>query len=221
MISPVRPAALPLILAVLAALCLGVALTVQAQGQEITPTSTATGEDPPAHPTNLQVEAEHDSVSLTWEASSDQTVTHHAVLRRDRDEDASGVFHVIDGNAGSGTSYTDRSVSAQSSYVYRVKAVSPTGVSQWSRYARADTPAAPEPTPTPTPTPTSEPTATPPPEPEPASEPDPEALAPANLTAEIVDDGVALSWDAPAEDAESVTGAGSARAIKANGVPGG
>ena len=195
MISPVRPAALPLILAVLAALCLGVALTVQAQGQEITPTSAATGEDPPAQPANLQVSATHDSVSLTWEASSDQTVTHYAVLRRDRDRDASGVFHVIDANAGPGTGYTDRSVSAESSYVYRVKAVSPTGVSQWSGYDRADTPAAPEPTPTPTPTPT------------PESEATPEDLAPANLTAEIADDGgVALSWDVPAEDAESVTG---------------
>ena len=127
MISPVRPAALPLILAVLAVLSLGVALTVQAQGQEVTPTSAATGDSPPAQPTNLQVSATHDSVSLTWEASSDETVTHYAVLRRDRDRDASGVFHVIDANAGSGTSYTDESVSAQSSYVYRVKAISPTG----------------------------------------------------------------------------------------------
>ena len=54
--------------------------------------------------------------------------------------------------------------------------------------------------------------------------PDPADLAPSNLTAEIVDDGVALSWDAPAEDAESVTGyevssewtaAGMPRALKA------
>ena len=166
------------------------AYTVHAQGQEVTPTSAATGEDPPAQPTNLQVEAEHDSVSLTWEASSDQTVTHYAILRRDLDRDALGVFHVIDGNAGPGTSYTDRSVSAQGSYVYRVKAVSPTGVSQWSRYAKADTPAAPEPTPTPTPTP----------------EATPEDLAPSGLGVNLVENRVTLSWEAPANDAGSVTG---------------
>ena len=33
-------------------------------------------------------------------------------------------------------------VPAQGSYVYRVKAVSPSGVSQWSGCTRADTPAA-------------------------------------------------------------------------------
>ena len=31
-------------------------------------------------------------------------------------------------------------------------------------------------------------------------------LAPSNLTAKLVDDGISLEWDAPVEDAESVTG---------------
>ena len=131
----------------------------------------------------------HDSVSLTWTASTDQTVTHYAVLRRDRDKADAGVFKVIDGNAGSATSYTDRSVSPEDSYVYRVKAVSPTGVSQWSSYARADIPA------------------------------DPEDLAPSGLSAKFVSgddgviEGVALAWNAPAADAESVTGYEILRAV--------
>ena len=186
------------------------AYTVQAQGQDVTPTQAATGDNPPAQPTNLQVSAAHDSVSLTWTASTDETVTHYAILRRNRDTDPSQVFHVIDGNAGPGTSYTDRSVSAQGSYVYRVKAVSPTGVSQWSGYARADTPAAPEPTatPTPTPTPTPEPTATPTPEPDQQtdSEATPEDLAPTGLGVNLVENRVTLTWEAPANDADSVTG---------------
>ena len=103
---------------------------------------------PPAQPTNLQASAEHDAVTLTWTASTDQTVTHYAILRRNRDTDALGVFHVIDSNAGTETSYTDRSVAAASRYNYRVKAVSPTGVSKWSGFVKADTPAAPTPTPT-------------------------------------------------------------------------
>ena len=97
-------------------------------------------------------------------ASPDETVTHYAILRRNRDTDDLGVFHVIEADAGPGLAYTDRTVAAEGSYVYRVKAVSPTGVSQWSGYARADTPAAPQPTATPTPTSTPEPTPTPEPE---------------------------------------------------------
>ena len=161
---------------------------VHAQEQAVTATRDATGESPPARPTDLQASAGPDSVSLTWTASTDQTVTHYAVLLRDRDEDDAGVFEVIDSNAGSATSYTDGSVSPGGSYVYRVKAVSPTGVSQWSSYARADIPA------------------------------DPEDLAPSGLSAKAVFDGgdsagVALSWDAPAADAASVTGYEILRAV--------
>ncbi|WP_423916327.1 fibronectin type III domain-containing protein [Candidatus Poriferisodalis sp.] len=122
-----------------------VAVPAWAQNQEVAPTPAAVGADPPAKPHNLGASAEHDEVTLTWTASTDQTVTHYAILRRNRDVDAVGVFHVIEANAGPETSYTDSSVSASSTYVYRAKAVSPTGVSQWSGYVRADTPAAPEP----------------------------------------------------------------------------
>ena len=193
--SPLRA----LFLAVAVALCglmtvadLPSPAPVHAQEQQVTPTKESTGAASPERPTDLEASASHDSVTLTWTASTDDTVTHYAVLRRDRDADASGVFHVIDSNAGPGLSYTDDSVSAEGSYVYRVKAVSPTGVSQWSSYARADTPAAPTPTPEPT--------------------PDPEDLAPSGLSAKVVSgddgviEGVALVWDAPAEHAASVTG---------------
>ena len=194
MIALLRLAPLPLLL---------VPWVIHAQAQEVTPTSGATGENPPGKPTNLQASAEHDAVTLTWTASSDQTVTHYAILRRNRDTDALGVFHVIESNAGPETSYEDTSVSAESGYNYRVKAVSPTGVSQWSGYVKADTPAAPEPTPVPTPTsaPTPEPEST------------PVDLAPSNLTAAAIDSGVNLTWTAPAEDTGSVTGYEVLRAV--------
>ncbi len=196
-------------LAVLAAL-LVIPWAARAQSQEVTATAAATGESPPAKANGLQASAEHDEVSLTWTVSTDQTVTHYAVLRRDRGTDALGVFHVIENNAGSGTGYTDGSVSAEGSYVYRVKAVSPTGVSQWSGYVRADTPAAPEPTPTAAPTAT----ATPTPEPAPEPQTDPADLAPTGLSAALAQGGgVALSWDAPEEDADSVTGYEILRAV--------
>ena len=200
-----RLSPLPLMLIGLAALAVLVLIpwVVQAQSQEVTPTAGATGENPPAKPTNLQASAEHDSVTLTWTASTDQTVTDYAILRRNRDTDASQVFYVIESNAGPETSYTDSSVSASSRYSYRVKAVSPTGVSQWSGYVKADTPAAPEPTPVPTPTsaPTPEPEST------------PVDLAPSNPAAFGERGGINLSWTAPAEDADSVTGYEVLRAV--------
>ena len=192
----------PLLLLIGLALCAAVLVlipwVVQAQAQEVTPTAGATGTNPPAKPTNLQASAEHDSVTLAWTASTDQTVTHYAILRRHPDTDPSQVFHVIESNAGPETSYTDSSVSVSSTYIYRVKAVSPTGVSQWSGYVKAETPAAPDPTPTLTP--------------EPESTPDDQA--PTNLTAALAEGGgVSLSWSAPAEDADSVTGYEVLRAV--------
>ena len=152
MISAMRAAPLRVLFLAVAVAVVGLmtvtdlpsASPVHAQEQAVTATRAAAGESPPARPTDLQASAEPDSVSLTWTASTDQTVTHYAVLLRDRDKAAAGVFEVIDSNAGSATSYTDGSVSPGDSYVYRVKAVSPTGVSQWSSYARADIPADPE-----------------------------------------------------------------------------
>ena len=191
-------------LAVIAAAVLIVPWAVQAQDPEVTPTAGSTGSNPPAKPTNLQATSEHDAVTLTWTASTDQTVTHYAVLRRNRDEDATGVFHVIEPNAGPETSYEDRSVAAESGYNYRVKAVSPTGVSEWSGYVKADTPAAPPATPTPAPTDT--------PTPEPKTVPADQA--PSGLSAALVEgSGVNLSWSAPSEDAGSVTGYEVLRAV--------
>ena len=191
-----RLAALPLLLIGLAAIAALVLIpwVVQAQSQEVTPTAAATGANPPAKPTNLQASAVHDSVTLTWTASTDQTVTHYAILRRNPDTDASQVFHVIESNAGPETSYSDGTVSASSTYIYRAKSVSPTGVSQWSGYVKAETPAAPDSTlePTPTPTPTATPT------PEPVSTPTPEDLRPTGLTVGLVENKVTLSWTAPA-----------------------
>ena len=148
---------------------------VQAQSQEVTPTAGPTGANPPAKPTNLQTSSAHGEVALTWAASTDQTVTRYVILRRNHDADALGVFHLIESNAGPETGYTDGSVSPSSTYIYRVKAISPTGVSQWSGFVKADTRAPADPTPTPTTTP----------EPEPKPQTDPASISPTNLIAAL------------------------------------
>ena len=101
-----RLATLPLLLIGLAALRAVLALipwVVQAQSQEVTATAAATGTNPTAKPNSLQASAVHDPVTLTRTASTDQTVTHYATLRRNRDTDAVWAFHVIEGNADAET----------------------------------------------------------------------------------------------------------------------
>ena len=123
----------------------------------------------PDQPTGLSTEASHDRVNLTWDDPNDASITHYQVLRRDRDVHDTGEFVTIDSDTGSATtSYTDDTVEPEKRYVYRVVAVNANGESKWSKFERANTPAAPpqepDPTPTPTPTPTPEPTPTPTPE---------------------------------------------------------
>ncbi len=139
---------------------------------------------PPARPTGLTVEANHDSVSLSWDSPADASISHYEILRRDVALHAVGLFFTIEANTGSAeTTYTDHNVTAQTRYVYRVKAVNAHGPSQWSSFASADTP------------------------------PNPADLAPTMLTAAAIDTGVGLNWQAPAAQAVAVTGYEILRAV--------
>ena len=101
---------------------------------------------PPAQPTGLTNTATHNSVTLAWDDPGDSSITHYQVFRRDRATHDVGEFVLIENNTGSAaTTYTDDTVEAEGSYVYRVKAVNRHGASVWSGYSRADTPAAPNP----------------------------------------------------------------------------
>ena len=213
MTAPLRAVSLLLFLAILT---LGGG--VLALSSTFTPSAQAQDGSVPARPTGLTAEASQDSVRLTWNDSDDDRITYFQVLRRDRDIHDADEFVTIEDDTGSAdTAYIDDTVEPEKSYVYRVKAVNRHGVSEWSKYARADTPAAPppEPDPTPAPTPDSTPgsmprtaaTATATPTLEPEEEPSPGALAPTGLTANAAKDGgVTLRWTAPAEDSGSVTG---------------
>ena len=87
----------------------------------------------------------HDSVTLTWDAPSDGSITGHQVLRRSRDGDDYGdglgaaEFAVIMDDTGTpATSFTDTSVTARTRYVYQVKARNPQGRRELQRRRRRD-----------------------------------------------------------------------------------
>ena len=104
-----------------------------------------------------------------------------------------GELETIESDTGSpDTAYTDATVEAGHDYRYRIKAINAHGTSVWSRNAPADVPDDYE---------------------APGSEPDPADLAPSNLTASLVDGGVSLTWDAPAEQTDSITGYAILRAV--------
>ena len=137
----------------------------------------------PDKPTGLFATATHDSVMLTWNDPQDDSITGYVILRRNRDTDAKGHFDELVADTGkTATTYTDGSVAAETRYTYRIKAINQYSASERSRWYHIDTSAAPEP------------------------ETDPADLAPSGLTALLTDGQVVLAWDAPAEDAGSVTG---------------
>ena len=99
----------------------------------------------PASPTNLTAEVNADGqVVLSWAASDDATITGYRVLWRDRDEDAIGQLHVLVEDTGSAeTGYTDRYVTPDARYAYRVMAINALGVGDPSGPADVDVPGPP------------------------------------------------------------------------------
>ena len=99
----------------------------------------------PAKPTGLTAAPSHDRVVLSWDDPQDGGITGYVILRRNRATTAPGEFTELVADTGSAaTTYTDHDVAAETLYTYRIKAINDHGLSELSRWARADTPAAPE-----------------------------------------------------------------------------
>ena len=102
--------------------------------------------EPPDKPTGLDATASHDSVTLTWDDPGDDTITGYVILRRIPGVDPEGHFNVLVANTGTAaTTYTDNTVSAETRYTYRIKAINGAGTSERSRWSHIDVPAAPVP----------------------------------------------------------------------------
>ena len=144
----------------------------------------------PAQPTGLTSDPAHDQVGLDWDDPDDSTITGYSILRRLPAQDLPGVFAVLLENTGSAlTTYVDTTVSPQTSYVYRVKAINAHGVSERSSWANALTPAPPVLTP----------------------------AQPSGLTSDPAHDQVGLDWDDP--DDSSITGYRILRRLPAQDLP--
>ena len=193
----------------------------------------------PARPTGLTTSAAHNAVTLNWADPGDASITGYRVFRRDRAIHALGVFIELVLDTGTpDTTHTDRTVSPSGSYVYRVSAINPSGLSVQSSYSRADTPAAPAitplvtwtasptatPTPSPTststPTPTRSPTATVTPTPMPTLSPTPTATVTAtpSPTASPTNDDHPRAWLEPDPEDESLIGEWRAFTIRGEGI---
>ena len=141
-------------------------------------TSAATGAvagaqptEPPAKPRGLDATATHDSVTLTWDDPGDDSITGYVILRRIPGVDPEGHFDVLVADTGTAaTTYTDDTVSAETRYTYRIKAINGVGTSERSRWVHIDVPAAPVPD------------------------------QPTGLEATVTHGQVVLTWDDPGDD---------------------
>ena len=105
-------------------------------------TSTATAEvaaaaptEPPGRPRNLTGTANADgTVTLSWDAPNDDTVTGYQILRRKpREGEKTLLVHVND-TGSTATQHTDRDVTPDVGHAYRVKAINAVGLSRWSNF---------------------------------------------------------------------------------------
>ena len=111
---------------------------------EETLTSTATDEvaagaptDPPAAPRNLRGAANADgTVSLSWDAPNDDTVTGYQILRRRPTEGENTLLVHVNDTGSTATKYTDHDVTPDVRHTYRVKAINAVGLGKQSKFVR-------------------------------------------------------------------------------------
>ncbi len=121
----VRPATL------LAALALLAMSTTPAMAQE----------EPPAAPRNLTAAVNGDgSVTLSWEAPDDDSVSGYQVLRRRPHEGEQTLLVYVQDTGSTATVNTDAGVTAGTQHVYRVKAINGAGPGAQSNYVNVDLP---------------------------------------------------------------------------------
>ena len=93
--------------------------------------------EPPGHPRNLTGVANADgTVTLSWEAPDDDSVTGYQILRRRPTEGENTLLVYVEDTGSAATTYSDANVSAGIKHVYRVQAINAAGLSKRSNAVR-------------------------------------------------------------------------------------
>ena len=94
--------------------------------------------EPPPAPKNLSVAVNADgSLTLTWAAPDDDSVSGYQILRRRPTMGEDTLLIYVENTGSANTAFTDTSVTAGIQHVYRVKAISEGGAGRRSNFARA------------------------------------------------------------------------------------
>ena len=104
--------------------------------------TTRVKDDPPAAPTGLTTSGvTHDSVTISWAAPGQGSVTGYRILRG---TDSNSLSAIVQDTSSTATEYTDSTVAAETTYYYAVLALSAEGNGTQSAAVSATTPAAPQ-----------------------------------------------------------------------------
>ncbi len=101
--------------------------------------TTISGPEPPPAPTGLTGTInDNGTITLSWTAPADESVTGYQVLRR-RPQWGEGDLEVyVDDTGSPAATYTDTNTVEDTRYVYRVKARNAAGLSEWSNFVKID-----------------------------------------------------------------------------------
>jgi hypothetical protein len=78
------------------------------------------------------------TVTLSWAAPDDDSVTGYRILRRRPPMGEDTLLVYVDDTGSTATTFIDMEVTAGVRHVYRVKAINAAGLSQRSNYARVE-----------------------------------------------------------------------------------
>ena len=93
--------------------------------------------EPPPAPQNLSVTANSDgSITLTWDAPDDDSVTGYQILRRRPAMGEDNLIVYVENTGSTATTFIDRDVTAGTRHTYRVKAINEAGPGPRSNYDR-------------------------------------------------------------------------------------
>ena len=93
--------------------------------------------DPPTAPQNLSASVNSDgSITLTWDAPADQSVTGYQILRRRAAMGEKALLVYVENTGTTATTFTDTDVIAGTRHNYRVKAINEAGLGKRSNVAK-------------------------------------------------------------------------------------